>query len=79
MKRLTQEAIEDLIAAETFFRHGTLTLCVLDLKNGSQVVGQSNVINPQNYDAKIGEGIARSDAAEKIWQLEGYALKTRGF
>lgn len=76
--RLTLEAIEALVSQATFFTHGTLTLCVLDLTNGSMVVGQSNVIDPANYDAELGRVFARKDAVEKIWQLEGYALKTRG-
>lgn len=77
--KLTPEILEDMIEAHTVYYHGTLTICVLDLKNGATVIGQSNVIDPGNYDASIGEEMARKDAVNKIWQLEGYACKTRGF
>lgn len=76
--KLTLDAIEGLVGSEAYTQHGTLTVCVLNLTNGAQVIGQSNVIDPANYDAELGRSIARKDAVEKIWQLEGYALKTRG-
>jgi hypothetical protein len=76
--KLTPNTIEDLVKRVTYFWHGTLTICVLDLKNGALVVGQSNVIDPANYDADVGEDVSYKDALNKIWQLEGYALKTRG-
>lgn len=76
--RLTPEKIEALCESHEFFRSGTLTICVLKLTNGAMVVGQSNVIDPTNYIAELGENIALANAREKIWELEGYALKTRG-
>lgn len=76
-KRLTLEAIHALVGEETYFRHGTLTLCVLDLTNGAMVTGESNVIDPANYNAEMGTKIAKERAINKIWELEGYAMKTR--
>lgn len=76
--KLSLEQLQALVAAETYFTHGTLTLCVVDLVNGAQVVGQSNVLDPANYDAELGRKIARDQAVNKLWELEGYALKTRG-
>ena len=43
-----------------------------------QAIGESNVIDPANYNEVLGKQIALKDAKEKIWQLEGYAMKTRG-
>lgn len=77
-KRLTPEMIEDLCGCATYFQHGTLTICVLELKNGATVTGESNVIDPANYNEDLGKQLARDAAKEKIWQLEGYAMKTRG-
>ena len=51
---------------------------MLTLTNGAQVVGKSNVIDPANYDAALGRSAARGNAASQIFELEGYALKTRG-
>lgn len=52
-----------------------LTFCVLVLKNGFTVTGESACASPENYDAKIGKEIAYKNAREKIWMLEGYLLK----
>lgn len=54
-----------------------LTFCVLVLRNGFTVVGQSACASPENFNAEIGRQIARKDAIEKIWPLEGYLLRQR--
>jgi hypothetical protein len=54
-----------------------LTFCVLVLRNGFTVTGESACASPENFDAEIGRKIAKSNAREKIWALEGYLLKTR--
>lgn len=52
-----------------------LTFCVLVLKNGFTVTGESAVASPENFDAEIGRNVARANAVQKIWPLMGYALK----
>ena len=52
-----------------------LTFCVLVLKNGFTVTGESACASPDNFDAELGRNIARDNAINKIWQLEGYLLK----
>ena len=54
-----------------------LTFCVLVLRNGFTVTGESACVSPENFDAEIGKKIARDNAVQKIWMLEGYALKDR--
>ena len=54
---------------------GLLTFCVLVLKNGFTVTGESACASPKNFDAEIGRKIARKNAEEKIWPLMGYHLK----
>jgi hypothetical protein len=54
-----------------------LTFCVLVLKNGFTVTGESACASPENFDAEIGRKIARENAVQKIWPLMGYALKQR--
>ena len=54
-----------------------LTFCVLVLRNGFTVTGESACASPENFDAEIGRKIARQNAEAKIWALEGYALKQR--
>ncbi len=52
-----------------------LTFCVLVLRNGFTVTGESACASPENYDKAIGERIARQNAEQKIWPLMGYQLK----
>lgn len=54
-----------------------LTLCVLVLKNGFTVTGESACVSPENFDEELGRSIARSNALNKIWPLMGYALKEK--
>lgn len=56
-----------------------LTFCVLVLKNGFTVTGESACASPENFDAEIGRKIARENARNKVWALEGYLLKERLF
>lgn len=56
---------------------GQLTFCVLVLKNGFTVTGESACASPENFDAEIGRKIARQNAVEKIWPLMGYELKSK--
>ncbi|HBM0951569.1 Gp49 family protein [Enterobacter kobei] len=54
-----------------------LTFCVLVLRNGFTVTGESACASPENFDPEIGRKIARENAVNKIWMLEGYLLKQR--
>lgn len=54
-----------------------LTFCVLVLKNGFTVTGESACASPENFDAGIGRKIARQNAINKVWPLMGYALRER--
>jgi len=54
-----------------------LTFCVLVLKNGFTVTGESACASPENFNAEIGRKIARDNARNKIWLLEGYLLRQR--
>jgi len=54
-----------------------LTFCVLVLRNGFTVTGESACASPENFDAELGRKIARQNAVGKMWPLMGYALKDR--
>lgn len=51
-----------------------LTFCVLVLRNGFTVTGESACASPENFDAEIGRKIARQNAVAKIWPLLGFRL-----
>jgi hypothetical protein len=77
--RLTPAHIDAQIVGEAYhiFPGTTLTVCALTLQNGFLVVGESAAASPENFNAEIGRKIARDNARNKIWALEGYALKSR--
>lgn len=52
-----------------------LTLCVLVLRNGFTVTGESACASPENYNAELGRKIARQKACDKIWPLLGFRLR----
>ena len=54
-----------------------LTFCVLMLRNGFMVTGESACASPENFDAEIGRRIARENAVAKIWPLLGFSLKQK--
>jgi len=54
-----------------------LTFCVLVLKNGFTVTGESACASPENFNAELGRKIARENAKRKIWSLDGYLLRER--
>lgn len=52
-----------------------LTFCVLVLKNGFTVTGESACASPENFNAEIGRKIARQKAIDKVWPLLGFRLR----
>lgn len=90
--RITPADIEANIAIETYFTaadgatqvgapyHDSLallTFCVLVLRNGFTVTGESACASPENFDAEIGRKIARQNAVAKVWPLMGYELRSK--
>ena len=77
--RLNPELIDSVIVSEQYhvFPNTTLTVCALTLRNGFIVVGESAAASAANFNADIGRRIARDNARNKIWQLEGYLLRER--
>ena len=65
----------------TSVRAGTalslLTFCVLVLRNGFTVTGESACASPENFNAEIGRQIARDNAVAKVWPLMGYELRSK--
>ena len=89
--RVTPADIEAEIASEHYFTAGDavgvfslggtthplqlLTFCVLVLRNGFTVTGESACASPENFDAEIGRKIARQNAVAKVWPLLGFRLR----
>jgi hypothetical protein len=79
--RLTPTLIDETIVSEQYyvFPNTTLTVCRLELKNGFSVTGESAAVSMANFDEEIGRKVARENARDKIWTLEGYLLKQKLF
>lgn len=77
--RLNPQMIDETIVSESYhvFAGTTMTVCALTLRNGFIVIGESAAASPQNFDAEIGRRIARENARNKIWALEGYLLRSK--
>ena len=77
--RLTPALVDAAIASEDYhvFPGTTVTVAALTLRNGFVVVGKSASASPENFDAEIGRKIARDDARNQIWALEGYLLREK--
>ena len=77
--RVTPNQLEKVIVSEQYhvFPNTTFTSCLLTLVNGYTVLGESACASPENFNADIGRKIARDNAKNKIWALEGYLLRDR--
>lgn len=75
--RITPELIDSKIASFDFhvFTNSCLTVCCITLVNGFTVTGESACASPENFNEEIGRKIAKEQARNKIWMLEGYLLK----
>ncbi len=76
--RLTPTDIDATIDREEYHVFDSImTVCVLTLKNGYKVTGESACASPENFDQEIGRTISRKNARDKIWALEGYLLRSK--
>lgn len=75
--RVTPALLDSKIIGEQYhvFPGTTVTIALLELENGFTVTGESACASPENFDEEIGRKIARQQARDKIWALEGYLLK----
>ena len=77
--RVTPQRIDAVIVGEDYyvFPGTTLTICCLKLANGFTVTGESACASPENFNEELGKKISKDNARQKIWALEGYALRER--
>ncbi len=91
-QKITEQDVENVIASEHFYIVGDaldalgqptnktrhlLTHCVLILKNGFKVTGESACADPREFNKEAGRKWARLDATRKIWPFLGYELRTK--
>lgn len=78
---VTENLISARIVKEEFIRlpNCTGTVCMLTIENGFVVTGESFCVDPAHFEREIGEIVARKNAVEKIWTLEGYLAAERNY
>lgn len=79
MNKITIEHINSKVVNEYYHvvPESTLTFCVLTLENGFTVSGESACADPANFNKELGEQLAKEQAINKVWMLEGYLLKQK--
>lgn len=55
------------------------TQCVITLKNGYAVTGESSCIDPTIFNEEIGRQVAYNNAFDKLWGILSYGEKTRWY
>jgi len=80
-RRLTPDRIEAAIASEQYIviPETCLTICVLTMQNGFNVSAEAACADKANFNKEIGRTVARRNALNQVWPLEGYLLKQRIF
>lgn len=80
MNKVTSEQITSLLdSAETqehVFWDKELVVSY-KLSSGFTICGRGACVDPANFDLEIGREVARKDAENQLWKLEGYLLQNR--
>ncbi len=74
---VTKEQLDNLVArsdVEYAVFGKKLTVAVITLPNNFKVTGEASCVDANNFDKALGEKYALENAAEKLWELEGYLL-----
>ena len=77
-KTVTPQDVENCIVHEAYIKTGKkITVCHLTLADGFEVVGTAGVVDPESYNPKIGNKVAREKALDKVWQHLGSILQNK--
>lgn len=77
--KVTKEMISEEVIKEEYviLPDGKTTICILTLKNGFTVRGESSCVDPSNFKKAEGEKYSRQAAIEKIWPLLGFRMQDK--
>lgn len=73
--RVTLAHILAKISGVVYLAHGLLTICVLTMRNGFTITGESACASPENFNEEYGRKLAYEQAISKAWAFEGYLLR----
>lgn len=80
MNTVTQERINQLLDSAETQEHvfwSKELIVSYRLSSGFTISGRAACVDPANFDLDKGRAIARKDAEQQLWQLEGYLLQHR--
>lgn len=79
MNSINEEFMKSQIANVEYHQLSgtTITISVITLKSGFTVTGESACVDPNKFNAEIGNKIAYENAFDKLWQLFGFELKQK--
>jgi hypothetical protein len=78
--KVTQDQINNILAEseiKVWKMFDKCTLIACKLPNGFIITESSACVDPENFDEVIGYDICMNRIANKIWELEGYALQKK--
>lgn len=78
--RVELKSIEAEIADVSYVRagpKGVLTICVLTMRNGFTITGESACASWENFNEEFGRRLAYEQAVNKAWAFEGYLFRER--
>ncbi|MFN6572407.1 Gp49 family protein [Dendronalium sp. ChiSLP03b] len=78
--RVTPEQIASLLDSAETQEHvfwGKELVVSFKLPSGFTICGRGACVDPANFNIEIGRKVAREDAENQLWQLEGYLLQNR--
>lgn len=75
--RVTLDGIKTNIFEVRYLFDGTLTIAVVEMRNGFKVLGKAAPADARNFDPEVGQRYAYEDAIKQLWALEGYLLCER--
>lgn len=59
--------------------HVRRTICTIALDNGFEVIGEFVVVDPENFEQKLGEHFSFEDAFQKLWPFMALLAKERAY
>lgn len=75
--RVSLEQVQNQIESIRFLNiDEQMIIAVLRTTSGFYVIGESAVIDPAKFNVELGQKISAQRATEKLWQLEGYRVKS---
>lgn len=69
------EALESYSGVAPAF--SSLTLCLIEMKNGYIIIGKSAPASPENFNPELGKKFAYEDCVRQLWPLMGFALREK--